>query len=210
MIEIQNVADSEHRDFVHRRVAAEFSGAEPVSATFASGSVTCLDHADGSSPALLRAIAGFTRFSGSILFDGEDIDSVRAALYVCFDDAPVLSYLSGYENVSLLGGRSMSKRELDAMAPEIADASLLRMSARRLSAGQRHRVHLLAAFASRARYLVFDVTSGDADAPSPAEIDAASKRCAPTATVIMTDRRNDRRNNHRLGGTALSTTLLGE
>jgi ABC-type nitrate/sulfonate/bicarbonate transport system ATPase subunit len=200
MIEIQNVADSEHRDFVHRRVAAEFSGAEPVSATFASGSVTCLDHADGSSPALLRAIAGFTRFSGS----------VRAALYVCFDDAPVLSYLSGYENVSLLGGRSMSKRELDAMAPEIADASLLRMSARRLSAGQRHRVHLLAAFASRARYLVFDVTSGDADAPSPAEIDAASKRCAPTATVIMTDRRNDRRNNHRLGGTALSTTLLGE
>jgi ABC-type multidrug transport system ATPase subunit len=70
---------------------------------------------------LIRAIAGIQRHSGSIRFDGADVARVRSRLYVCFDDAPVMPYLNGYENVRMLLGRSLSVGSIAAVAPSIAD-----------------------------------------------------------------------------------------
>jgi ABC-type multidrug transport system ATPase subunit len=160
---------------------------DEVSATLRSTAVTHLAGINGSGKTtLIRAIAGIQRYSGSIRFDGSDVARVRSSLYVCFDDAPVVPYLSGYDNVRLLLGRALSKAAISSIAPELADDRILRVRARRLSNGQRKRLHLVAALASGARYLIFDEALNGVDAPTAAEFGAAIDRRAPRATVLIT------------------------
>jgi ABC-type multidrug transport system ATPase subunit len=165
---------------------------EHCNATLRAETVTHLVGANGSGKTtLIRAIAGIQRYSGSIRFDGADVARVRSELYVCFDDAPVFPYLSGYENVRLLLGRSLSRASIAAVAPPIADATLLRMTARKLSHGQRKRLHLVAALASGARYLVFDEALNGVDAPSTTEFATALRARAAGATVLITGHHDD-------------------
>jgi ABC-type multidrug transport system ATPase subunit len=165
---------------------------EDGNATLRSATVTHLAGANGSGKTtLIRAIAGIQRYSGSIRFDGADVARVRSQLYVCFDDAPVFPYLSGYENVRLLLGRTLSKTVIAAVAPAIAGNDILRMRAGRLSHGQRKRVHLVAALASGARYLIFDEALNGVDAPTAAEVGDALRRRAPEATVLVTGHHDD-------------------
>jgi len=160
---------------------------ENCTATIRAATVTHLVGANGSGKTtLIRAIAGIQRFSGSIRFDGADVARVRSRLYVCFDDAPVFPYLSGYENVRMLLGKSMSKSTIAGVAPSLADHTLLKRRAGKLSHGQRKRVHLVAALASRADYLVFDEALNGVDAPTVAEVAAALAQRAATATVLLT------------------------
>jgi ABC-type multidrug transport system ATPase subunit len=160
---------------------------EGGTATLRSATVTHLAGANGSGKTtLIRAIAGIQRHSGSIRFDGADVARVRSELYVCFDDAPVFPYLSGYENVRLLLGRALSRSAIAGVAPGLADDSILRMRARRLSHGQRKRIHLVAALASGARYLILDEALNGVDAPTAAELVEALRRRAPEATVLVT------------------------
>lgn len=165
---------------------------EHCNATLRAESVTHLVGANGSGKTtLIRSIAGIQRYSGSIRFDGADVARVRSRLYVCFDDAPVFPYLSGYENVRLLLGRTLSRASLVAVAPAIADHALLRMTARKLSHGQRKRLHVVAALASDARYLVFDEALNGVDAPTITEFGAALRERAAGATVLLTGHHED-------------------
>jgi ABC-type multidrug transport system ATPase subunit len=124
VIELQNVGIA-----VHGRTIVE-----QCTATLPSATVTHLAGANGSGKTtLIRAIAGLQRYSGNIRFDGADVARVRSQLYVCFDDAPVFPYLSGYENVRLLLGRQLSRAAIAAVAPALADEGMLRMRARQLS-----------------------------------------------------------------------------
>ncbi|HEX4058600.1 MAG TPA: ATP-binding cassette domain-containing protein [Galbitalea sp.] len=165
---------------------------EHCNATLRAETITHLVGTNGSGKTtLIRAIAGIQRYSGSIRFDGADVARVRSNLYVCFDDAPVFPYLSGYENVRLLLGRSFSRTSLAAVAPAIADHALLRMRARSLSHGQRKRLHLVAALASGARYLIFDEALNGVDAPTVAEFATAVRERASAATVLLTGHHDD-------------------
>jgi ABC-type multidrug transport system ATPase subunit len=160
---------------------------EGCTATFETGTVTHLTGANGSGKTtLIRAIAGIQRYSGSIRFDGTEAARVRDGLYVCFDDAPVFPFLSGYENVRMLLGRGMPRRLIAATAPAIADHALLRMTARKLSQGQRRRLHLIAALRSGARFLVLDEALNGVDAPTVVAVAAAIQEHARHATVLIT------------------------
>lgn len=162
------------------------------SATIGSASITHLAGTNGSGKTtLIRAIAGIQRYSGSIRFDGRDFGGrdaarVRAELYVCFDDAPVLPYLSGYENIRVLLGRPLARSVVAETAPALADHGLLRLRARQLSHGQRKRVHLVAALLSGARYLLLDEALNGVDAPTGAVVGAALEEHLPGATVLIT------------------------
>jgi ABC-type multidrug transport system ATPase subunit len=157
------------------------------SATLRADTITHLVGANGSGKTtLLRAIAGIQRYSGSIRFDGADVARVRSELYVCFDDAPLLPYLNGYDNVRTLLGRTLPRSVLRDVAPAIADDVLLRMRARTLSHGQRKRLHLLAALASEARYLIFDEALNGVDAATMAEVSTQLARRAAGETVLFT------------------------
>jgi ABC-type multidrug transport system ATPase subunit len=160
---------------------------EHCSATLRADSITHLVGANGSGKTtLIRAIAGIQRYSGSIRFDGADVARVRSELYVCFDDAPLLPYLSGYDNVRMLLGRTLPTARIRAVAPAIADDSLLRIRARKLSHGQRKRVHLLAALASGASYLVFDEALNGVDVATVAEVSSVLASRAAAETVLFT------------------------
>ncbi len=179
MIELQDVG-------IARRGRTIVTGA---TATLDDGTVTHLAGPSRSGKTtLLRAIAGIQRHSGSIRFDGTDVDRVRTGLYACFDDAPVLPYLSGYENVCQFVGQPLRRSEIAALAPELADDSLLRQRAHKLSRGQRKRLHLVAAIASGARYLVFDEVFDAVDAPAAEHVRAALSQRAPHSTVILAGR----------------------
>jgi ABC-type multidrug transport system ATPase subunit len=157
------------------------------SATLRADTITHLVGANGSGKTtLIRALAGIQRYSGSIRFDGADVARVRSQLYVCFDDAPLLPYLSGYDNVRLLLGSAISRTAIAGVAPVIADHDLLRARARSLSHGQRKRVHLVAALASQARYLIFDEALNGVDAATVAEISTTLRHRAAGQTVLFT------------------------
>jgi ABC-2 type transport system ATP-binding protein len=157
------------------------------SAMLRTDTITHLVGANGSGKTtLIRALAGIQRYSGSIRFDGVDVARVRSDLYVCFDDAPLFPYLSGYDNVRMLIGRAIQRADILAVAPAIADDDLLRVRARRLSHGQRKRLHLVAALASGARYLVFDEALNGVDAARVAEVSTALAHRAAGATVLFT------------------------
>jgi ABC-type multidrug transport system ATPase subunit len=165
---------------------------EQGTATLPSATVTHLAGVNGSGKTtLIRAIAGIQRYSGSIRFDTADVARVRSQLYVCFDDAPVFPYLSGYENVRLLLGRGLSRAAIASVAPALADDRMLRMRARQLSHGQRKRVHLVAALASGARYLILDEALNGVDAPTAAQVADALVRRSPSATVLITGHHDD-------------------
>lgn len=157
-----------------------------VTATMHSGTVT---HLAGTSrpgrATLLAAIAGLERHTGAIRFDGRPVGDARSDLYACFAGAPLVPSLTGYENLRLLAGRSLAKSELAAVAPAVADDSILRAEARWLTRGQRKRVHLVAALAAGARYLLFDELLAGDDAPTPAEVSAALDDRSPHATVLL-------------------------
>lgn len=177
MIEIENVGVA-----VRGRTVLQH-----CNATFRATTITHLVGTNGSGKTtLIRAIAGIQRHSGDIRFDGADVARVRSRLYVCFDDAPVMPYLNGYENVRMLLGRSLSVGSIAAVAPSIADRSLLRVPARRLSHGQRKRLHIVAALASRAPYLIFDEALNGVDAPTAAEVAEALYESAADATILLT------------------------
>jgi ABC-type multidrug transport system ATPase subunit len=157
------------------------------SATLRAGTITHLVGANGSGKTtLIRALAGIQRYSGSIRFDGADVARVRSELYVCFDDAPLLPYLSGYDNVRMLLGRAVSRTAIGRVAPAIADDELLRVRSRKLSHGQRKRLHLLAALASGARYLVFDEALNGVDAATVAHVATALANRTAGETVLFT------------------------
>jgi ABC-type multidrug transport system ATPase subunit len=165
---------------------------EHCTATLRAATVTHLVGTNGSGKTtLIRAIAGIQRYSGSIRFDGADVARVRSQLYVCFDDAPVFPYLNGYENVRMLLGRPLSRSAIAAVAPSLADESLLRLTARKLSHGQRKRVHLVAALASHAPYLIFDEALNGVDAPTIGEVATALRDRAAEATVLLTGHHDD-------------------
>ncbi len=177
MIELENV-----RAVVGRRVVLD-----GCSAALSPGTITHLAGRNGSGKTtLIRAIAGIQRYSGSIRFNGADVARVRSQLYVCFDDAPVFPYLSGYENVRMLVGSNLRRRTIAGVAPTLADDSLLRLSARKLSHGQRKRLHLVAAFASGARYLLLDEALNGLDAPTVSEFGSALRAEAADLTVLLT------------------------
>jgi ABC-type multidrug transport system ATPase subunit len=155
--------------------------------TIPSDGITHLAGANGSGKTtLIRAIAGIQRHTGEIRFDGVPLGSVRHTTYVSFDDAPVFPFLSGYENLSQLLGRRVSPGAAAALAPAIADHALLRMPARRLSNGQRKRLHLLAALLSNARYLVLDEVFSGIDAPTAEAARVALERRSETSTILLT------------------------
>jgi ABC-type multidrug transport system ATPase subunit len=157
------------------------------SVTLRANTITHLVGANGSGKTtLIRAIAGIQRYSGSIRFDGADVARVRSELYVCFDDAPLLPYLNGYDNVRTLLGRTLPRSVLRSVAPAIADDGLLRMRARKLSHGQRKRLHLVAALASGARYLVFDEALNGVDAATMVEVSTELARRPAGETVLFT------------------------
>jgi ABC-type multidrug transport system ATPase subunit len=183
-------------------------------ATLCTATVTHLVGANGSGKTtLIRAIAGIQRHSGSIRFDGADVARVRSRLYVCFDDAPIIPYLTGYDNVRLLLGRSLSTSTIAEVAPALADDAILRGRARLLSHGQRKRLHLVAALASGARYLIFDEALNGVAAPTAAEVGKALAERAPDATVLITGHHDDtygalsQRRIHLVDGALIGTDL---
>jgi len=154
---------------------------------FDDGTTTVID--DDGSPgltSLLRAIAGIEPHSGRIRIDGLDVRGSRSRLYVCFDDAPVVPYLSGHENVRLLSGRPVSTSTIAAIAPEIANDSLLRRRGRTLNLGERKRIHVVAALVSRASNLVFERPTSGPDAPTLDEVTFAVAHGSPAATLVVT------------------------
>lgn len=162
------------------------------SAALRTATVTHLAGANGSGKTtLIRAIAGIQRHSGGIRFDGSDVARVRPRLYVCFDDAPVFPYLSGYENVRLLLGHAIPRRTIAGVAPALADDALLRLPARKLSHGQRKRMHLVAALASGASYLILDEALNGVDAPTANEVANALRDRARDATILITGHHDD-------------------
>lgn len=157
------------------------------SVTLRAGTITHLAGANGSGKTtLIRALAGIQRYSGSIRFDGADVARVRSDLYVCFDDAPLLPYLNGYDNVRTLLGRSISRATILGVAPAIAGDKILRMRASSLSHGERKRVHLVAALASGAHYLVFDEALNGVDADTVSAVGIALSRLTADVTVLFT------------------------
>lgn len=177
MIEIEDVGVVRHG----RNVV---SGCDAILPT---GTVTMLAGAgDAASRALVRAIAGVERFSGSIRFDGRPNRDVRSALYVSFRDARVLPQLDGFDTVRLLSGRSASNLEIAGLAPGLADRALLRAKASSLTAGARKRLHVIAALAARAKYVLLEDVTGGADAPTLDEVAAAIEQRIPDATVLVT------------------------
>ncbi len=174
---------------------------ERATATIPAGAITHLTGKNGSGKtSLIRAIAGLQRYSGTITMGGHGRRR-PAALYVCFDDAPVFGYLSGYENIRLLLGRPLSRGVIESHAPAIVDPRLLGLPARQLSHGQRKRLHLLAALLSGAPYLIFDEALDGVDAPTLGEVAAELRRSAAEATVLITG-------HHRDGSTAFAGRTL--
>jgi ABC-type multidrug transport system ATPase subunit len=160
--------------------------------TIEPATITHLTGVNGSGKTtLIRAIAGIQRYSGSILFDGVDAARVRPLLYVCFDDAAVFPFLSGYENIRMLLGRTIPRVTIATAAPSVAGHSLLRLPARKLSHGQRKRLHLVAALLSGARYLILDEALNGVDAPTVGEVGDALLRRARESTVLITGHHND-------------------
>jgi ABC-type nitrate/sulfonate/bicarbonate transport system ATPase subunit len=104
----------------------------------------------------LAKLGGMENFFGGIRADGQGVVGVSTDFYPLFEDVPVLPWASGYENVRQLSGQPLRNRKVARIAPSIAGDAVLRMPGRALDRGQRIRVHLLAALASPARYLVLD------------------------------------------------------
>jgi ABC-2 type transport system ATP-binding protein len=165
---------------------------EDCTATIESGMITHLAGANGSGKtSLIRALAGIQRYSGQVRFDGRRLALARDRLYVCWDDAAVFPYLNGFENVRMLVGRPISRADMVEVAPAIADDALLAVPARRLSHGQRKRLHLVAALLSGAEYLVLDEALSGVDAPTVDSVAVALERRMPQATVLVTGHRGD-------------------
>jgi len=165
---------------------------DDVSATVPGGAVTVFTGANGAGKTtLIRAIAGLQRYSGSIRVYPRANDTARPPLYVCFDDAPVLRHVSGYNNIRMLLGRTLPASEIRDCAPAIADHRLLKLQAGRLSLGQRKRLHLVAALLSGAGCLILDEALSGVDAPGARDVASALAAYAGSSTVLVTSHGND-------------------
>ncbi len=139
---------------------------------------------------LLRAIAGLTRLSGHVRFDGDTWQDGRAFVPVekrrigfVFQEASLLPHLSVRGNLDYAVKRAARRVDFDAVVAQLKLSPLLSRSVGKLSGGEQQRVALGRALLSAPRLLLMDEPLSSLDGEAKAEIVPLIANVAKTSGV---------------------------
>jgi len=161
---------------------------------FPSGSVTFVMGPNGAGKTtLFKCLLGLEGYSGTILFDGLPLRSVRHDVVPILDDTPFYPALSGRRNLDLLLGRRVDPQEADhawGLGGRV-DPRLLDRPVKGYSSGERKRLAICMALVSKARYLLMDEVASGLDLFTMDAVVAAIQLLAPDTTVVASGHQFD-------------------
>ncbi|SNV23758.1 Putative HMP/thiamine import ATP-binding protein YkoD [Dermatophilus congolensis] len=128
------------------------------------GSLTVIRGKNGSGKTtLLAAVGGLVPVEGQVLLDGEPLHARARQCFGLFDDSPLMTNLTGLENLVYLSGRFLSMREAEHLVEDFFDPLLLGRRVSSYSLGQKKRLSLAAVFLSDARVVLLDEPTNGLD-----------------------------------------------
>lgn len=95
--------------------------------------------------------------NGIVRYDDKEIGQVRDKVAVVYDETPIVKYLSGYDNLSILSGKTIKDEGAKEVLRELEITdSMLKMKGKAFSFGQRHKLAVAAALIREPEYFFLD------------------------------------------------------
>jgi len=137
---------------------------------------------------LLKCILQLEKYQGEILLeDGEKIHQTNKKIGVVFDDMPLYSNLSGYQNISILINRRVDKTETIEIGRSILlDDKILKKKVKQYSNGQRKKLAILICMLIKPKYLFMDEIANGLDYDALLNLKKLLKDWASNSLVFLT------------------------
>lgn len=165
---------------------------EHVNITICSGQITFLMGENGAGKtSLIKSILDLEEYQGQVLFDNETIENAYGDISAVFDDSPLYSGLSGYENIRLLCNKFLSKKESNSIALQLLNEIELNKKVKRYSYGQRKKLAIIIALLNDPKYIFMDEVSNGLDYETMKKLKEMLKEYAKTKLVFLTGHQFD-------------------
>lgn len=129
---------------------------------------------------LIRCLLGLERHTGTVLWDGADLDPQVRHVFTAFDEDPFYGRLTGRQNLAVLAPES------DARNSPYLSHDLLKRKVSAYSAGQRKRLSLVAALTSRAHLVILDEPTNGLDVDAQRQLRADIVRMKSQTGFLLT------------------------
>lgn len=112
---------------------------------------------------LLKCMMTLEEHEGEVLFDDVPLKKIRDQVFTVFDDCPLYSNLSGYQNLELLSKKKNSPAKVQETALQFLNNDILHARVNTYSYGQKKKLSLILAILANPTYLFMDEVSNGLD-----------------------------------------------
>lgn len=128
--------------------------------SFQHGRISLIMGANGAGKTTLaKCISGLENYKGDISFKGND--AMREKLLIIWDDAPFYGNLNGFDNLSVLCNKKISKASIFETAKKYMTRELLNEKVKKYSYGQKKKLSIVLAELIDPQVLIMDeITNG--------------------------------------------------
>lgn len=134
----------------------------------------------------IKCLLNLEEFSGSIMYDGKALNNIRSSVFAIFDDIPLYSNLTGFQNIRLMVD-SDEKFDITRITQYgLLSHKKLKERVKHYSLGEKKKLSLLAAMLINAQILVVDEISNGLDIESLETLKECLRELSKSSLILAT------------------------
>lgn len=138
-----------------------------------------------------KCLLNLEKYIGEILFDNKSFNDILGQIYAIYDDSPLYSHLTGYQNIHLLTQDKNSYNRLSNGTKNLLSESVLKRKVKGYSYGQKKKLSIMIAILLEPKYLVIDEISNGLDYETMTWLKGELKELSKKTTIIATGHQFD-------------------
>lgn len=144
---------------------------------------------------LIKCMLDLEEYSGKILFDSVQVEKVKNQCIAIYDDCPFYTNLSGIKNLSILCEGEVGKEEIQKVASNYLDYSILKSKVSKYSYGQKKKLGIILVKLLKPRFIILDEITNGLDYSTLEQLKKEMASWGERATIVMTGHQFDFYNN---------------
>lgn len=138
-----------------------------------------------------KCLLNLEKYIGRILFDNKSFNDILGQIYAIYDDSPLYSHLTGYQNIYLLTQDKNNYNRLNNDTKNLLSESVLKRKVKEYSYGQKKKLSIMIAILLEPKYLVIDEISNGLDYETMKWLREELKELSKKTTIIATGHQFD-------------------